>query len=166
MALNKEKYINALLFLVSNCGNEKLGIVKLNKLFYYLDFISFRDRGESVTGEVYKRFPMGPFATNLQDTIIKLAEKEKFIKLSEDESSKFGKRNRYEALKVFNPDVFDDYEKSLLKYICTHFKDWTTDQMVAQTHSEAPWVFSKDNQIIDYKNSDDIEFFTKDVSHV
>lgn len=165
MALNKEKYINALVFLVSNCGNKKLGIVKLNKLFYYLDFISFRDRGHSVTGEIYKRLPMGPFAPHLQDKIIKLAEKEKFIKSIEDESSKFGKRNHYEALKSFNADIFDEYEKNLLEYICLNFKDWTTDQMIAQTHSEAPWVFSKDNQDIDYKNSDDIEFFKDALKH-
>ena len=58
--LKKEKYINALLYFIAHCGNEKLGITKLNKLFYYLDFISYRDRKESVTGEIYKHLPMGP----------------------------------------------------------------------------------------------------------
>lgn len=161
MAINKEKYINALLYFISHCGNEKLGITKLNKLFYYLDFISYRDRKQNVTGEVYKHLPMGPFASELQDVIIKIAEKDKLITQSEDESAKFGKRNRYQALKESNVVVFDDYEKNLLAYLCTTFKNWSTDEMIAQTHSEAPWVFSEVSKPLDYKNADDIEFFSK-----
>lgn len=160
MALKQEKYINALLYFVSNCGNDKLGITKLNKLFYYLDFISFRDRGESVTGEVYIRLPMGPVASHLQKKIIKLAETNSLIQGKEEDSIKFGKRNRYKALQ--NPDlsVFNEYEQKLLGRICNTFRDWSTDQMIAQTHSEAPWVFSEPNKSIDYKNADDIEFFS------
>jgi uncharacterized phage-associated protein len=159
MALKKEKYINALLYFISNCSNEKLGLTKLNKLFYYLDFISYRDNKESVTGETYLHLQMGPFASQLQGKIIKEAEKQKFITQDKDESEKFGKRNRYQALVASNTLVFSAYEKKLLDNICRTFKDWNTDQMIAQTHSEAPWVFSEANKSLDYKNADDIEFF-------
>lgn len=164
MALHKEKYTNALLYFIAKCGNEKLGITKLNKLFYYLDFISYRDRKETVTGETYVRLPMGPFASSLQDKIIKSAEKTNLISQIEDESSKFGKRNRYEALMDPKLDVFDDYEKKLLNYLCSTFKDWTTDEMIAQTHTEAPWVFSEPSKPLNYKNADDIEFFSSEVA--
>lgn len=160
--IKEEKYINALLYFISYCDNEKLGITKLNKLFYYLDFISYRDRKESVTGETYAHFSMGPFAIQLKDRIIKVAENKKLIMQNENESSKFGKRNRYQALATPDLSVFDDYEKSLLDYLCANFKDWSTDQMIAQTHSEAPWVFSEANKLLDYKNADDIEFFIGD----
>lgn len=162
MAINQEKYINALLYFISACSNEKLGVTKLNKLFYYLDFISYRDRRQSVTGEIYKHLPMGPFASELQDVVIKNAERKKLITQSEDESVKFGKRNRYQALKSPNLAVFDEYEKNLLDYLCKTFKDWSTDEMIAQTHSEAPWVFSEVSKTLDYKNADDIEFFLED----
>lgn len=162
MAIKKEKYINALLYFISHCGNEKLGVTKLNKLFYYLDFISYRDKKESVTGEKYVHLQMGPFAVQLQDRIIKEAEKRKLITQDKDESVKFGKRNRYQALSVPDISVFSGYEKKLLRYICETFKDWNTDQMIAQTHSEAPWVFSEANRSLDYKNADDIEFFIQD----
>jgi len=162
MAIKKEKYINALLYFISNCSNEKLGITKLNKLFYYLDFISYRDNKESVTGEIYLHLQMGPFASQLQDKIIKIAEKQKLITQNKDESLKFGKRNRYQALTAPDISVFNSYEMVLLEYICKTFKDWNTDQMIAQTHSEAPWVFSEANSPLDYKNADDLEFFIKD----
>lgn len=166
MAIKKEKYINALLFFVSHCGNEKLGITKLNKLFYYLDFISYRDRKESITGETYVHLQMGPVASQLKNKIIKFAEERKLITQNEDASLKFGKRNRYQALTPPNLSVFDEYEKKLLTYICKKFKDWSTDQMIAQTHSEAPWVFSDSNKSLDYKNADDIEFFIKNKDSV
>ena len=151
--------MNALLYFIIECGNEKLGVMKLNKLFYYLDFISYRDRSINVTGETYLHLPKGPFAAVLQDKIIKSAEKDGLIERKEDASEKFGKRNRYQALKQPNMSVFDDYEKKLLENISTTFKDWTTDQMIAQTHIEAPWVFSKPSRMLNYKDADDIAFF-------
>lgn len=157
--VQKEKYVNALIYFIANCGNEKLGITKLNKLFYYLDFISYRDRKKSITGEEYVHLPMGPFAVHLKDGIIKGAEKEKLITQSEVESTKFGKRSRYQVLVEPNLSIFDDYERNLLKYLCVNFKDWSTDQMIAQTHSEAPWVFSEVSKPLNYKDADDIEFF-------
>jgi hypothetical protein len=38
--------------------------------------------------------------------------------------------------------------------------------MIAQTHSEAPWVFSEANKSLDYKNADDIEFFVNNKDSV
>jgi uncharacterized phage-associated protein len=159
-ARNKEKYTNALLYFIAECGNEKLGIMKLNKLFYYLDFISFRDRNKSVTGETYMRLPKGPFAASLDGEIIASAKKKGLIMHKEDESEKYGRRNRFQALQPCDLSVFDEYEQTLLKKLCETFRDWSTDQMVAQTHSEAPWVFSSPSKPLDYKNADDIEFFT------
>lgn len=77
-SVNKEKYTSTLQYFIAECNNEKLGIVKLNKLFYYLDFISYRDTGKSVTGDTYKRLSKGPFAEHL-DGVVKAAKKAKLI---------------------------------------------------------------------------------------
>ena len=69
-ALNRDKYTQALLYFITECGNEHLGITKLNKLFYYLDFISYRDRRTTVTGETYVHLSKGPLATSLETDII------------------------------------------------------------------------------------------------
>ena len=162
--LNKEKYKNALLYFISECGNDHLGIMKLNKLFYYLDFISYRDRKKSVTNETYVHLPKGPLASVLLPNIVELAKKESLIEHKEDASEKYGKRNRFRALKKANLSVFDEYEKDLLQRICVEFKNWTTDELVAQTHTEAPWVFSRPSESLNYDNADDIELFSQKVS--
>ena len=164
-SINNEKYLNSLVYFISHCDNEKLGLTKLNKLFYYLDFISFRDQEKSVTGETYVHLPMGPLASHLEQEIQK-AEKEKVISHKKSVSSKFGKRNRYQAKATFDASVFDSYELNLLEQICQTFKDWTTDQMIAQTHSEAPWVFSEPSKPLNYEDSDDIGFFVEDAAVV
>jgi uncharacterized phage-associated protein len=156
-ALNKEKYTNALLFFISECGNDHLGIMKLNKLFYYLDFISYRDRKISVTGETYVRFPKGPFAESLENEVLAPAEKNNLIERKRDPSEKFGVRNRFIAVSHYDLSIFDEYEQNLLKRIAENFCDWSTDQMVAQTHMEAPWVFSEDKEALDYDHASDIE---------
>lgn len=161
MTLNKEKYQNALTYFIAQCGNEKLGIMKLNKLFYYLDFISYRDRQATVTGETYLHLPKGPFASKLEDEISD-ATRVGLIDREEDKSEKYGTRNRFQALQDADLTVFDEYEQRLLKYLCSTFKEWSTDKMVAQTHSEAPWVFSNPSKALDYKYADDIEFFSGD----
>ena len=53
--------------------------MKLNKLLYYLVFISYRDRQKNVTSESYLHLPKGPFAEVLQDEIITTASKEGLI---------------------------------------------------------------------------------------
>ncbi|HCC05590.1 TPA: hypothetical protein DEP58_04830 [Patescibacteria group bacterium] len=156
---DKSKYINALLYFIKGCDNEKLGVMKLHKLLYYLDFISYRDRKKTVTGEVYLHLPKGPFASSLQDEIIPIAKKNKVMDHKEDSSEKYGKRNRFRALVEPDMTLFDDYEKELLAYLCKKFKSWKTEQMVAQTHVEAPWVFSEPSKRLRYKDADDISFF-------
>ena len=160
--LNREKYLNALLYFVTECGNDHLGIMKLNKLFYYLDFVSYRDRGVSVTGETYVHLPKGPFAQALDEDVLPAAQKEKRLERKQEESEKYGVRNRFQALQPYDLSVFDPYEQKLLHDICVNFKDWSTDQMVAQTHTEAPWVFSQPGEPLDFSEADDIELFSNE----
>jgi hypothetical protein len=96
--LNRDKYTNALLFFITECGNEHLGIMRLNKLFYYLDFVSYRDRQKSVTGETYKHLPKGPFADMLEEEILQPAEKNGLIERKRDASETYGTRNRFQAV--------------------------------------------------------------------
>ena len=89
-----------------------MGITKLNKLFYYLDFISYRDRRKSITGEKYLPFPKGPFAASLEDEIA-LAQRKKLLERQKDKSEKYGNRNRFRAVKPYDFSVFDEYEQKL-----------------------------------------------------
>ena len=155
--LNQEKYDNTFLFFLRNCNNKYLGATKLNKLLYYFDFISFRDRNKTVTGDIYIHKDYGPVPDNIDDVIVRLASN-KSIKV-ELLPYKDGGTFKYEASKGPDMKVFDSFESDLLNKICKEFELWSTDKIVSQTHLEAPWFYSKPYEIVNYKYSKDIEFF-------
>lgn len=54
----REKLKNAVLFFVKN--DSTVGLTKLMKLLFYLDFRLFRECGESLTGQIYEAWQFGP----------------------------------------------------------------------------------------------------------
>lgn len=155
--INKDKYENAILYFIKYCNSSYLGKVKLNKLLYYLDFISFRDQGCSITGDEYINKEFGPVPKSI-DEILSLLIKEGTLEIKQP-AYKDGHTNSYKHLQEPDIEIFNAYEKDLLERICKEFLNWNTDKIVAQTHLEAPWFYSKPYNEVDYKYASDIEFF-------
>lgn len=158
--LEKGKYKNAILYFLKYCNNQHLGATKLNKLLYYLDFISYRDRETSVTGDRYLHKQYGPIPETVDSILNDLKESGliNIERISCEDGKDFFKHNL-----IKDPDlsVFDDYENKLLKNICDEFSLWSTDKIVDQTHLEAPWFYSKPYEEVDYNYAKDIDFFVK-----
>jgi uncharacterized phage-associated protein len=157
MALNKNKYKNAILYFIKYCNNKYLGATKLNKLLYYLDFINYRDRQNSVTGDFYIHNHYGPTPNEVLSVVSEMAEN-KEIEITKDPFED-SHTISFKALKDIDEKVFNKEEKELLKNICKEFSDWSTDKIVEQTHLESPWFYSKPFEKVDYKYSSDIDFF-------
>lgn len=155
--LNKGKYENAILYFMKYCNNNYLGVTKLYKLLYYLDFISFRDKKHSVTGDNYIHNQYGPVPENV-DMILGSLKQDKAIKAEYVEYKENGTMT-YEAKKDPDMKLFDKYEVTLLENICKEFQLWPTPKIVEQTHLEAPWFYSKPYDTVDYEYSRDIDFF-------
>ena len=155
--INQHKYENAILYFVKYCNNNYLGATKLNKLMYYLDFLSFRDTKKSVTGDLYVHKQFGPVPSKIDDVLTELQSKE-ILEIKKIQY-KDGEIFKYESKQDPDLSVFDPHEKKLLENICEEFCLWNTEKIVDQTHLEAPWFYSKPYEIVDYKYSKDLEFF-------
>lgn len=157
--LNERAYKNAILFFIKYCNNQYLHATKLNKLLYYLDFIYFRDHKKPVTGDVYIHQGYGPVPSRVGEMLSAL-QSEGAIG-AEAVDYKDGELVRFELKdpKQFDESVFSSEQKTLLKQICDEFGNWPTEKMVAQTHLEAPWFYSKPYEIVDYGYARDIDFF-------
>lgn len=155
--LNKSKYKNAILYFIKYCNNQYLGSTKLNKLLYYLDFISYRDRAEPVTGDVYIHNHYGPTPSASNNILSEMVEDEE-IEITKDP---FEDSHTMSFAIKKDPDetVFSNEERKLLKSICGEFLDWSTNKIVEQTHLESPWFYSKPFEKVDYNYSSDIDFF-------
>ena len=160
ITLNAKKYENAILYFVQHCNNQYLGATKLNKLLYYLDFLNYRDRGESVTGDEYYHMQYGPIPSSMETVMSALCESKKLEVAGEP----FGKTARkiYKVKEKPDTAVFSEEEQQLLTNICKEFKDYDTDKIIAQTHLEAPWFYSRPYQKIDYDYAHSIEILDGD----
>src|SRR5262245_59360070 len=131
-ALNRQKYENALLFFMEHCSNQYLGKVKLNKLLYYFDFISFRDRKTSITNDRYVHLDMGPVPSSIDQILFSLKKKGWIEVKSDVEKQAF--TSKFKCIESADLSVFDSYEKKLLKQICTYFHNWSSGKIISQTH--------------------------------
>jgi uncharacterized phage-associated protein len=159
--LDERLYKNAVLYFIKYCNNRYLHETKLNKLLYYLDFITYRDTGNPLTRDRYIHQKYGP-VPELVNTILTQLQSAGAIG-TETVPYKEGEVICFELKDETQLDenVFSKEQKKLLKSICDEFGSWPTDKIVAQTHLEAPWFYSKPYEVVDYEYSRDIDFFQK-----
>lgn len=142
-------------------NTKKLYITKLLKLFYYLDFISYKVRGSSVSNDVYLKLPYGPVPSAIKneiDIILSLKNtplgKEfkkqllPYIKLERDVGDKGNLV--VSASKDYNLRKLSNSELELMKCIAETFKNTTGKVLTNQTHREKPWLSTSTYSIISY----------------
>lgn len=160
-ALNERAYKSAVLYFIKYCNNKYLCVTKLNKLLYYLDFISYRNTGKPLTGDTYIHEQYGPVPASVSEVLASLrsegAIETSTVAYKNGEKIEFSLKDNAQ----FDESVFSADEKKLLKAICDEFGDWSTDKIVAQTHLEAPWFYSKPFEVVDYEYARDIDFFVE-----
>ena len=157
--LDERAYKNAVLYFIKYCNNQYLHATKLNKLLYYLDFIYFRDHKKSITGDIYIHQGYGPVPARIDEILTKLKSESAIdteaIPHNDVEMINFHIKDK----SIFDESVFSSEQKRLLKQICDEFGSWSTEKIVAQTHLEAPWFYSKPYEVVDYAYARDIDFF-------
>ena len=157
--LNERAYKSAVLYFIKYCNNRYLHATKLNKLLYYFDFVYFRDHKKSVTGDIYIHQGYGPVPSRIDEVLANLKQEglidAEAISNNEMEMINFTPK----AGSKFDESIFSDDQKKLLKQICDEFVNWSTEKIVAQTHLEAPWFYSKPYEVVDYAYALDIDFF-------
>ena len=156
----KEKYKNAILYFSKHLNKYQLGKTKLAKLLYYLDFISYREKGDSVTGTEYYKQDYGPLAKDLPEMISELVEKNDLeverLEINEKQ------RHKFKALSDIEESVFDEDELILLRKLKNYYADWSTSEMVAKSHLEAPWVQAEEGGKLSYELAVDVDDFDRD----
>lgn len=134
----RKKMINAIYYFATN--TKKCGKTKLMKLMYHLDFLHFRETGNSVTGLNYFAWKQGPVPADL------------FIELSNDPKPDLAEAVEVEVIEnfqkivpkndfEFGESIFTKRELRLLENISSFFKSTNAEQIVEVTHlPRQPWV--------------------------
>lgn len=152
MFTSTKKYENAILYLCQQQGGVLRGKKKLAKLLYYVDFdrYEYKESTQSVTGDVYKALPMGPFPDHFMTAVRKLEKTGKLKVKTEESAPGYNPTEVYEC--VVEPDlsVFDDDERAILQRVTTLYGHLNGKQLEDLTHAEAPYVGTKLSEEILY----------------
>lgn len=148
--LNIDKVIDVICYFANSDKVKNLFKVKLMKMLWYVDSLSYKRRGFSMTGLVYRAQNMGavPIA---HEAILQL----KGISYEEIE---FAESTGYRFIKNNNTQytTLSDDDKAILNDIIDHFGEMSKDQIVQQMHKETAYIETAQHDIIQYKYANDL----------
>lgn len=143
--LNLDKVVEVIRYFANSMKIKALYKVKLMKMLWYADALSYKRYGHSMTGMVYKALPMG--AVPLQyDLIIDL----KGIAYEEVD---FAEGSGYRFIASANKEYahLSEEDKNVLDKIIDVFGNSSKDQIVESMHREEAYIETASNDIIQYK---------------
>ena len=130
----------AILFFLERANNGHLGRTKLMKLLYYADFDHMEQYGAPITGATYRKLEQGPVPTEAFELLERMAQGEdKKIESEKRETGPY-KQFRYQPLIKPNLSFFSDTELRVLHQVADRWESTPLSQIVAATHTEAPWL--------------------------
>ena len=151
MSLQKGKYQNAILYLCQKLGGELRGKKKLAKLLYYVDFDLYEKKQRSLTGDVYKALPMGPFPSHLESIIADM-KKKGLLQVSQSLSTEgYFPTEVYTCTEKPKLSIFDEEETKMLDRVIQKYGQLSGSQLQNLSHSEAPYVGTELSHEIPYE---------------
>lgn len=115
---------------------------KLNKLFFYTDFLHYRRTGYSISGIAYRAIPFGPVPAEYDKLYVKLKDDQcAAIGFVEFDNGNYGET--ITATRKFEPGEFTDAELNTLKDVADKFASSTTSKIVNTSHQEKAWKENK-----------------------
>jgi len=114
-----------------------LGATKLNKILWYSDVLSYRDRGESLTGETYIKHFYGPVPKHIDSIVQKLQDEKK---LAVREADVWGYPEK-EFFALSKPELsgFDPEEISIVNEVANYIFDRHTASSISFLSHDGIW---------------------------
>ena len=124
------------------------------KLLWYIDALSYKNRGYSITGLVFTHMPYGA---------LPIGHKE-IIELSSLKSNLFINDKEYEEYRIeFNEEYklkkLESKEKEIIDKVIDKFKGISSHEISNYMHEEKAYKETNDNEIIPFTFAKDIRQF-------
>jgi DNA-binding transcriptional regulator YiaG len=123
---------NLLLYVLEQMGETFQ--TKMNKVLFYIDFLSYRERGMAISGLVYQAMEFGPVPQRWDRVYSAFDEVEQQIRLVQGQ----------ECLSLLPGGVadmrcFTAAEKAIIDRVCAKMKDMTSRAASKMSHEEILW---------------------------
>lgn len=151
MALAKDKYKEAIVYLCEQSGGEIRGKKKLAKLLYFLDFDNYEKNHKSITGDTYKKLPMGPFPCAMTAIVSELTKNKRIEMVCEQEKESYNPTEIYRCNGKADTSVFDPEELLILQRVVRNYGHLNGKQLEDLSHAEAPYLATEPKDEIAYE---------------
>lgn len=156
---SKAKMLGLILYFAASVRANSLSKTKLNKLSFYSDFLSYKDKGESITGARYQRLTHGPVIFDYENLLGGLANEG--IIYWKTVKGKGG--HEWHAVKsddrVSWQYLLSDEEKRttdrVLKLLGT-MPAWEVSDL---SHDEEAWLETEEGSLISYDHAENLRLF-------
>jgi uncharacterized phage-associated protein len=145
--LDRSKLLNVVHYVCAACDGDKLGKVKLHKILYFSDMLSYTMTGAPLTGVEYQKQPFGPCARHLGWAIAELG---KAGKIAVTEREFYGlKKFEFKSLTNVDRQSFSNREIALLDDVIDFVCDRSAKEISELSH-QVPWQLAKLGEEIPY----------------
>lgn len=150
--LNIDKIEAMISYIAENINN--LFKVKLMKMLWYSDVLSFIENGHSMTGMVYRHEPMGALPIG-HYSLMNLEN------LNVQEELSYNYDTMLHIYPTVNMDysILNDKEKDILDKVTAKFKSYKTKEIVDYMHNEKAYIETKPGEIIPFSLAKEIRAF-------
>lgn len=147
-----KKYENTILYLCKALGGAVSGKKKLAKLLYYVDFdrYEYKESMQSVTGDTYKHWKMGPVPNSYTAVIDKLEKAGKLTHESVDNGVGYNPTEVYMCQSDPDMSVLDADDVIILNRVAQKYGGLSGKELEILTHQEAPYVATEPDEDIPY----------------
>jgi hypothetical protein len=145
---DRNKLKAAILRICASCPPERLGAVKLHKVLYFADMISFALSGRAVTGAEYRKRPFGPTCVPLLPVLREMENDGQLI-IREDEYFGLTKKT-YQPLVQADDNRLSKDEGDLLEAVIDFVCNQNTARSISEISHQLPWELAEFGETISY----------------
>ena len=149
--LSLDKAVDVIRYFAASRGVAGLYKVKLMKLMWYADALSYKTRGHSITGLVYKALPMGAVPVG-HNSLIELKNVPcEEVDMGENTGFRFSLKGESEFM------FLTDDDKEILKKVVKSLGKMKTGDIVKFMHSEKAYAETPQGKVIDFTYAKELQ---------
>lgn len=147
-----KKYENTILYLCKALGGTVNGKKKLAKLLYYADFdrYEYKESMQSVTGDTYKHWKMGPVPNSYTKVIERLEKSGKLTHSLKGNDPGYNPTEVYACQAEPDMSTLDADDITIMKRVVQKYGGLTGKELEILTHQEAPYIATEPDEEIPY----------------
>jgi DNA-binding transcriptional regulator YiaG/uncharacterized phage-associated protein len=136
--LSLDRLKNIMLYVLNHC--DEVWCTKMNKLLFYVDFLSYRERGIAMTGLTYRAIEFGPVPERWDRVYSEFPEvKQELRQVADFVGSCLNTTEKADT------SLFSEDELKVLDVVCVNFAKKSSREISRISHEEAAWLNHKDN---------------------